>query len=144
MCCFWLANRPDARQEIHMLRFILPAFAIFITLMIPAKAGEADVLSATLTETAPGVFTISAEVEHGDDGWDHYANAWQVIGPDGSVIATRVLAHPHMNEQPFIRVLTDVSIPDNVSEVTIRARDLVHGFGGRTVTLTVRPAKPAG
>jgi len=115
-----------------VLSFLLP-FSAF--------AGEADVLSVELEETAPNTFTVTAEVEHADDGWDHYANAWQVLLPDGTVLATRELAHPHMNEQPFIRSLSGVKVPDGVEELTVRAGDLVHGFGGKTVTVAISSAK---
>ena len=120
-----------------MLRFVVSVFAILVSSFACAHADKADVWSVELEETAPGVYTITAEVEHADDGWDHYADAWQVLTPDGEVIATRELAHPHMNEQPFIRSLSGVEIPDNVAEITVRARDLVHGFGGREVTVRV-------
>ncbi len=120
-----------------MLRFVFSAFAFIGLSWLPALAGEADVWSVELEETAPGVYTITAEVEHADDGWDHYADAWQVLTPDGKVIATRELAHPHMNEQPFIRSLSGVEIPADIAEITVRARDLVHGFGGREVTVAV-------
>jgi len=126
-----------------MLRLVFSAFALVILSWLPAFAGEADVWSVELEETAPGVFTITAEVEHADDGWDHYADAWEVLTPDGKVIATRELAHPHMNEQPFIRSLSGVEIPSGVAEITVRARDLVHGFGGREVTIAV-PRSPQG
>lgn len=120
-----------------MLRFVLSAFALVVLSCLPALAGKADVWSVELEETAPGVYTVTAEVEHADDGWDHYADAWDVLTPDGKVIATRELAHPHMNEQPFIRSLSGVEIPADVVEITVRARDLVHGFGGREVTVKV-------
>lgn len=120
-----------------MLRIIFPAIALSFFAPLSAVASEADVLSVQLKETAPGVFTITAEVEHPDEGWDHFANAWDVVTPTGDVIATRELAHPHMNEQPFIRSLPGVKIPAGVSEVTVRAQDSVHGLGGKTVTVIV-------
>lgn len=108
-----------------------------------AQADEADVVSATIKETAPGVYTISATVRHGDTGWDHYADGWEVVGPDGKVIATRELAHPHVNEQPFTRSKSGIRISEGITEVTIRARDSVHGHGGKSVTLAVPGAEPA-
>ena len=120
-----------------MLRFVFSAFVLCFTALPLASASEADVLSVQLKETAPGVFTVTAEVEHPDEGWDHFANAWDVLTPDGEVIATRPLAHPHMNEQPFIRSLSGVEIPRDVAQITVRAQDSVHGFGGATVTVDV-------
>ena len=77
-------------------------------------------------------------VLHADEGWDHYANRWEVLTAGGEVLATRELAHPHENEQPFKRSLRDVRIPDGVDEVVVRANDSVHGYGGKTMTVTLR------
>ncbi|MGF1544030.1 MAG: hypothetical protein ACFB00_05970 [Parvularculaceae bacterium] len=95
-----------------------------------ASAGEVDVIDATARQAGDGSWTISATLRHGDEGWDHYANRWEVVGPDGEVIAVRELAHPHVNEQPFTRSLGGVRVPDGVDKVTIRANDSVHGGGG--------------
>jgi hypothetical protein len=77
-------------------------------------------------------------VHHQDAGWDHFANAWQVVAPDGSVLATRILRHPHVAEQPFTRRLRAVEIPAALEEVRIRARDSIHGLGGKEVVVVVR------
>lgn len=68
-------------------------------------------------------------VRHEDAGWDHYADAWEIISPDGAVLGTRTLLHPHETEQPFTRSLGGVVIPEDVQTVKIRARDSVHGWG---------------
>ena len=99
-----------------------------------SQAGLADVLSASAS-CAASVCTFRVTVRHADAGWDHYANAWEVLLPDGSVLATRVLEHPHVEEQPFTRELGGVKIPPNVTSVRIRARDSVHGYGGREVVV---------
>ena len=96
-----------------------------------AVAGEADVVKVAVTEPAPGSFRFDVSVRHGDEGWDHYANAWQVLGPDGSVLGERVLLHPHETEQPFTRGLSGVAIPSEIRTVIIRAKDSVHDFGGK-------------
>ena len=57
--------------------------------------------------------------------------------PDGTVLGTCTLLHPHDAEQPFTRSLSGVAIPDHVVEVTIRARDSVHGYGGPELTVGV-------
>lgn len=106
-------------------------------LVTGAKAGQADVLQVEIRPAAVGSFDIDVTLRHADTGWDHYANRWEVIGPDGRVLATRVLYHPHVNEQPFTRSLSDVKIPGEFTWVRVRAHDLVHGFGGREVTLSV-------
>ena len=119
-----------------MIRILLVLLIAAIP-VLTASAGPADVLSADIQRDADGTYTISVEVEHDDDGWDHYADAWDVLGPDGDILATRKLAHPHVNEQPFIRSKSGIAIPENIAEVTIRAHDLEHGYGGKTLTVTV-------
>ena len=97
-------------------------------------AGEADVVDAKARCTQR-VCTISATVRHDDTGWDHYANHWRVLTPEGEEIARRVLYHPHENEQPFTRSLGQVRIPPGVDRVLIEAHDSVHDFGGQRFTL---------
>lgn len=63
-------------------------------------------------------------------GWDHYADRWEILGLDGTILATRVLRHPHMEEQPFTRSSRVFAIPEGITRVRVRADDKVHGFGG--------------
>lgn len=102
-----------------------------------ASAGQAHVLKAEITRQDDGRYRIQATVRHTDTGWDHYANRWEVLGPQGQLIATRALAHPHLHEQPFTRGLSDIAIPRTWTWVSVRAHDKVHGYGGREVTVSV-------
>jgi hypothetical protein len=95
-------------------------------------AGEADVVNVSVKQSGKNTFSFSVTVRHADEGWDHYANKWDVVAPDGTVLGTRVLYHPHVDEQPFTRSLSGVNIPDTVDTVTVRAHDSVHLFGGET------------
>ena len=67
-----------------MLRCLFLSIALFCV-AVPAEAGEADVLDVKVEALGNGKFRFDVTVEHHDDGWDHYANAWQVIGPDGGI-----------------------------------------------------------
>lgn len=103
-----------------------------------APAGLADVLEVAIRPAdRPGYYDLDVTLRHADSGWDHYANRWEVVGPDGAVLATRVLHHPHVHEQPFTRSLSAVAIPAGVTWVRVRGHDLVHGLGGREVTVSV-------
>lgn len=104
---------------------------------IAAGAGEADVLDVAATPAGDGTWRFDVTVQHADTGWDHYADAWEVLGPDGAVIGTRTLLHPHTDEQPFTRSLAGVRIPDDVAAVTVRAHDSLHGHGGQALTVPV-------
>jgi len=101
-------------------------------------AGEADVVDVEIISLGDNKYRINTTVKHDDAGWEHYANRWDVLAPDGTVLGSRELAHPHDNEQPFTRSLT-LSIPADITSVTIQANDLVHGLGGKTMTVEVKP-----
>lgn len=103
-----------------------------------AFAGEVEVVDARAVEDGDGIYRFDVTLRHADEGWEHYADAWDVIGPDGTVLATRVLYHPHVDEQPFTRSLSGVEVPANVTHVTIRGHDKIHGYGGAELTLSLR------
>ena len=109
---------------------------LILILSSTSWAGEADVVGGAITALGDGRFRVDATVRHDDTGWDHYANRWDVLAPDGTIIGSRVLAHPHENEQPFTRSLT-LEIPADVTEITLQANDSVHELGGETFTLSV-------
>ena len=56
-----------------------------------------------------------------------------MLAPDGRILATRKLLHPHEYEQPFTRSLTGVRIEAAVVTVRVRAHDSEHGFGGAEI-----------
>lgn len=120
-----------ARIEIAGLAAVALAWASV------AVAGQADVESARLERAGDGSYTAIVTVSHADEGWNHYADAWQVLAPDGQVLGTRELVHPHVDEQPFTRSLRGLRVPEGLDEVRVRARDKVHGYGGREVTIEV-------
>lgn len=103
---------------------------------VAAQAGGADVVGVKVNKTGD-TFSFDVTVRHGDTGWKHYANKWEVVGPDGKVLGTRTLFHPHVEEQPFTRSLGSVRIPAGVKQVTIRAYDSEHGAGGKEMTVAV-------
>jgi hypothetical protein len=102
-----------------------------------AHAGEADVEKVWIAKEGAGTYRFQVTVRHGDTGWKHYADKWDVVAPGGKVLGTRVLFHPHESEQPFTRSLSGVRIPRGIARVTVRAHDKVHGYGGKVVTLAV-------
>jgi hypothetical protein len=108
----------------------------------PAGAGEADVLEAS-ADCVERTCRFRVTVRHADQGFDHYADRYEVVAPDGRVLATRVLQHPHVAEQPFTRDLDGVRVPPGIASVRVRAHDSVHGFGGPEATVEI-PDEEAG
>jgi hypothetical protein len=101
----------------------------------PALAGEADVIDAKVRRAAPGVYDFDVTVLSVDRGWDYYADAFEILAPDGTLLARRELLHPHEDEQPFTRDLHGARIPPGISEVVLRARHKPKGYDGRTLQL---------
>jgi len=112
-----------------MLKKTLISLLILLSSTL-AFAGEADVLGVKVNKNSDQSYHFDVTVKHKDEGWNHYVNKWDVVAPNGAVIATRILHHPHVNEQPFTRSLFSVKIPKNISRVTIRAYDSIHHYGG--------------
>ena len=106
-----------------------------LLLSTTATANEADVIDVKTKCYDECTFFVT--VRHQDKGWDHFANRWEVLTPDGKIIATRKLLHPHVNEQPFMRSLSRVKIPAGIKKVVLRAHDSVHGYGGKTMTVRI-------
>ncbi len=117
--------------------------------MVATEAtADADVVAVRAVEAADGTWTFHVTVAHPDTGWEDYADGWDVVLPDGTVIRpdagspfTRLLLHPHETEQPFTRSQAGILIPDDVTTVTVRAHDLVDGFGGREVVVDLTAAE---
>jgi peroxiredoxin len=97
------------------------AAVVFAFASASAHAGEADVIAATAKRNADGTYRIDATIKSRDTGWDYYAERFEVLTQDGKILATRVLAHPHEDEQPFTRELDNVKIPAGVTEIKVRA-----------------------
>jgi len=112
-----------------------PGLAALLLWVGAAVAGEADVVEAEAIQEGAGAWRFDVTVAHADEGWDHYADKWEVLAPDGSLLGTRVLLHPHVGEQPFTRSLGGIAIPAGIDRVILRAHDSVHGLGGGETTV---------
>ena len=119
------------------MKFIILTLTGIFLMGATAYAGEADVVDVKIRMTGKDTFSFDVTVRHADEGWKHYADKWDVVAPDGTVLGTRTLYHPHVDEQPFTRSLSGVKIPESIREVTVRAHDSVHKYGGKSVTVVV-------
>ena len=99
----------------------------------------AQVRQVELRETGDRVYHVSVTLRHADSGWDHYADLWQVLDDGtGEVLGERPLAHPHTNEQPFTRSLSQVEIPEGVEVIRVRAKCNQHGYEGKQVRIPLQ------
>ncbi len=105
-----------------------------------SSTANADVTYVRAVQAADGSWTFHVTVSHPDTGWDDYADGWDILLLDGtqlkiheSDVFTRLLAHPHVDEQPFTRSQSGIALPENVMQVIVRAHDIVDGFGGKEI-----------
>jgi len=98
-------------------------------------ANEVEVVDVKADQSSDKSWRFSVTLKHADEGWNHYANEWQIIAPDNKILGTRTLYHPHVNEQPFTRSLDGVKIPDDIKTVRVIAKDTVHGLSTKAVQL---------
>jgi len=98
----------------------------------------ADVIDVVVSREASGTYRFDVTVRSADAGQEKYADLWQVRAPDGTVLGERVLTHPHVDEQPFTRSQSGISIPDSITVASVVARDTVAGFCGEAFEVAIR------
>jgi hypothetical protein len=112
-----------------------------------AGTANADVLFVRAVQAQDRSWTFHVTIQHPDTGWEDYADGWDVVTPDGTVLKpdpdspfTRLLLHPHVDEQPFTRSQGNIAVPEGVTQVRVWGHDLVDGYGGRQVTVDLAVA----
>jgi len=114
------------------MKYIIPLILAPLTLTaLPVVADAPVVENVTYNGTR-----FDVTLSHGDTGWEDYADGWRVELADGTILGTRILVHPHVNEQPFTRSDT-IAVPAGVTQVFIRASDLVGGWAADTTPYTL-------
>jgi len=102
-------------------------FLCLSLLAITASANEVAIKGVQFN-LDNGLWTVNVTLKHEDTGWDDYADIWRIVDSKGNVLGTRTLYHPHVDEQPFTRSLSGLSIPKNITQVYIEAHDKVQGW----------------
>lgn len=92
-----------------------------------------DTMTADVTAVrmsgAPGAYTFSVTLSSPDTGCNQYADWWEVISTDGELIYRRILAHSHVDEQPFTRSGGPVELQETTQAI-VRAHMNDAGYGG--------------
>lgn len=103
---------------------------------ISTEAALAEVIAV---ETAPqdsDSYRFSVTVKSPDTGCEQYADWWEVLTPEGTLIYRRILAHSHVDEQPFERSGGPVTIGET-EMVLVRAHMHPAGYGNQAMKGTV-------
>jgi len=121
----------------------------FLTSSVFASKFDTDVYSSSLdfaqvtdvlaTQKLSGSWCFGTTVRHNDQGWEHYADGWEILDSKGEKLGYRKLHHPHDNEQPFTRNQCNITIPLGITKVIVRAKCNKHGFGGKPFIVYLKP-----
>lgn len=98
-----------------------------------------DIVAVETDRDVDGSYRFDVAISSPYDSPERYADAWRVVGPDGTEYGVRILLHDHANEQPFTRSLSGVEIPDGIDSVTVEGRDLINGWGGAIIEVDLAP-----
>jgi hypothetical protein len=102
-----------------------------------AHAGDADVTNVSVRAGAGGTYDLDVTIRSRDTGWERYADRIEALGPKGEVLGTRVLEHPHDDEQPFTRDLYGLTVPPGIARIVVRAHFKPTGFDGETLPVAL-------
>ena len=88
---------------------------------------ERAVVSAVEVSGEPEAYMLAVTIESEETGCDQYANWWEVVTPEGELRYRRILAHSHVDEQPFTRSGGPVAIAADAA-VIVRSHTYPHGY----------------
>ncbi len=111
---------------------LMIVFGVVVSFSSLSQANEVEILNVYMQETDTG-WRAEVTLKHEDANWEHYADAWRIVDGKGHLYKTRVLFHPHINEQPFTRSLSNINIPSDKSIVYVEAHDKKHGWSKQRV-----------
>ena len=100
------------------------------------SSGDTAAITAVTFTGEPGSYTFSVTVESPDTGCNQYADWWEVLNADGDLLYRRILAHSHVDEQPFTRSGGPVSATAE-EELIVRAHMNSAGYGELVFTGSV-------
>lgn len=97
----------------------------------PASSSFANV-SAVEASGQPGAYTFNVTIASPDSGCSRYADWWEALDENGALLYRRILAHSHVDEQPFSRSGGPVSASADQT-VIVRAHMNPEGYGGQAL-----------
>lgn len=130
------ADQSDSDGTTTEARTVDPPVSSTTVAQTEAPTGElcASVVGAEATRNGD-TWTFALTVRSDDISATEFGDSWELRTLDGEVLATRVLAHEHINEQPFTRSMSGIVIPDGIKTVIGVAHHNVGGYCGETLEI---------
>ena len=122
-------------------RFAVIAMALFSVMTSSAAFAQTDngseqrfpsVTGVDVTPVGNGRFDFVVTISSPYDSAARHANGFRIMTGEGIVYAETEFAFNPANGETHKQALRGVAIPADVRTVTIQARDLENGYGGRT------------
>ena len=123
----------DMKKCAHITSLLLSVLLAGPVLAAP------PVVEAVKAEKVGMGWRFDVTIRHPDTGWDHFADGWDVVDAQGQTLGFRELMHPHVQEQPFTRSLSNVLVPDGVRTVWIRVRCNEDGWASEGYEVKLDP-----
>lgn len=98
--------------------------------------GAEAIITKVVVSGNPGSYTFNVQISSPDTGCDQYADWWEVFTPDSTLKHRRILAHSHVNEQPFSRSGGSINISAN-DFVYVRGHMNNLGYGSQVFSGSV-------
>jgi ABC-type oligopeptide transport system substrate-binding subunit len=130
------SDQSDSSAPTTETRTVDPPASTTSVVRTDTPTGElcASVVGAEATKDGE-TWTFALTVVSDDISATEFGDSWELRTLDGDVLATRVLAHEHINEQPFTRSMSGIVIPDGVKTVIGVAHHNVGGYCGETLEI---------
>lgn len=96
----------------------------------------ADVLAVQVTGRS-NAYEFSVELRSPDKDCGQYADWWEVLSEDGTLLYRRILTHSHVTEQPFVRSGGPILI-ESSDVVLVRGHMRPAGYGGKVLSGSVQ------
>jgi hypothetical protein len=103
----------------------------------PPEQRFPDVMAVKVRASGVDTFDFDVTVSSPYDTPARYADAFRVSTSAGQVLGERKLLHDHQHEQPFTRDLYAVPVARDIKLVVVQARDQKHGYGGKSVQVSL-------
>lgn len=126
-----------ATKRIFAALIVVPAMLV----AAPLAAHSGKIVAAKVSTAPGGGYRVAVTIAHGDTGWLHYINGFEVHAPDGKPLNRRVLYHPHETEQPFTRETDRFAVPAGIKTVVIRITHLTKADEKARAVVTTLPER---